>query len=60
MAQVDEVTLTRVREIRALAESVVAEMQSAERPSVESAGIAYVCADGILDLVDEWEKDLLS
>ncbi len=52
--------LARVREIRKLADMVVAEMQTEERPSTESAGIAYVAADGIVDIVDDWERDLLS
>ncbi len=53
-------TLDRVRELRALNDMVVKELQSDERPSVESVGIAWVCADSISEMLDDWERDLLS
>lgn len=52
--------LARVREIRSLADGASNELQTASRPSAESAGVAWVCVQAIADIAEEWERDLLS
>lgn len=55
-----EKLLERVREARNCAEAAVKELRSAEDPTRESIGIAFVEADAAADILDDLEKDLVS
>jgi hypothetical protein len=52
--------IRRFKEIRALADAVVDAMQNCERPSIEDAGIAYVCGEEIVEIVARLELDLIA
>ena len=49
----------KLKKIREAAQSVVSEMRSADQPSRESCGIAYVHADWIVDELNRIELDLI-
>lgn len=52
--------LEMLKEIRGDLEEIVAAMQNCEWPSVEDAGIAFVCAEAALEIVNRLELDLIA
>ena len=54
-----ELVLERVRKLRVLLDEADDMLRTQEHPSVEECGIAWVHVDAALDILDEWERDLL-
>lgn len=51
--------LRDIREVRGDLDAIVEAMQSAERPGAEEAGIAFVCAEHAIEIVNRLELDLI-